>query len=134
MASKMHGIELFRVPDEYGDDWAIWYGAGGKEGESAVAVNAYGGLYYVSEVQYVADLLEDPDDDFLVTRAYVDLVDVLASKLGAHQDEVEELLESTGSQEKMRMAASIGVEQIDEEGGEESWASTLEEGINEALF
>lgn len=127
---EIAGIELFREPDEVGPDYAVWYGPGGPEGDVATVATLSG---IMGEVQYVADVIEEPEADFLVTSTSVDLAKEVSDHFKDEEDpeeEAEDLLESLDDTEKMRMIASIGADHIPRYGGDEEWAETLQGGID----
>lgn len=107
----MAKVKKFREPDNYfsSDDylgeWAVWYGPRGSEGDVATEVEKEVGGYIVSSYQHVAGLIDDYDTDFpyLKTSTFVD-------------DE-----ETTD----IREAAFIGIERLDNQGGDEEMVAEL---------
>jgi hypothetical protein len=104
--------EPFREPDEEIAGYAIWYGPDGPDGDVATEVEQHGySDYIVREYHHAEGYIDDydPDEPFLVVETFVDKDDV---------PDVDDRL-------ALRYAAAIGVAQMSERGGEESWASEL---------
>jgi hypothetical protein len=103
--------EPFREPDEEVAGYAIWYGPDGAEGDVATEVEREHLGYIVREYHHVEGYIDDydPDEPFLVTETVVD------------EDDVPDVDDRMA----LRYAAAIGVQQMFERGGEESWASEL---------
>lgn len=115
----MPAIKMFRTPDEQGKGWAIWYGPGGRQANEATVVallsrGLSGEEYLVGEVQNVEGLIETPPKQFLVTYRAITLP----------REYINRSLST-----KLRIAASAGVEELAERGGDEEWADTLQAGI-----
>lgn len=101
----------FREPDQCVFDateqpiWAVWYGKGGVEGDVATEVSKEVGGWVVSSYQHLAGLIDDydPEYSFLKTTTWID------DKL---TDDIRE-------------AAFIGIDQLDNSGGEEEMTESL---------
>ena len=112
----------FRMPDEsVSTHWAIWYGPDGVEGDVATEAELSGSHgFTVREYQHVAGYFDegtyDESTPFLVLETFVSMDD-LAFEDARSDDEVGMLA--------LRYAAAIGVHQISEVGGEESFAAEL---------
>ena len=94
---------MWRKPDKsYRDEWGVWYGPAGEEGEHATEVEAGSGFYAVREFTFVGTLIEDcnPDFPFLC-------------------------IERTVKADSLREAVELGVKEIAEQGGMESFVSEL---------
>jgi hypothetical protein len=108
--------EPFREPDEEVAGYGIWYGPDGPDGDVAteVEIEHLGyerDRYIVREYHHAEGYIDDydPDEPFLVVETLVDKADL---------PDVDDRL-------ALRYAAAIGVQQMSERGGEESWASEL---------
>lgn len=107
----MAKIKKFREPDDYFSakdgtvKWATWYGPRGSEGDVATEVEKEVGGYIVSSYQHVAGLIDDYDTDFpfLKTSTWVD------------EEETSDI----------REAAFIGIERLDNQGGDEEMVAEL---------
>ncbi len=98
---------MWRKPDKsYGDEWGVWYGPAGEEGECATEVELNPNYYVVKEFTFVGTLIDDydPDFPFLCIETTVEKADTLQE------------------------AAELGVRKIAKEGGMESFVSGLPKG------
>jgi hypothetical protein len=139
MARKMIGasfadFEIWRVPDEEGEEWAVWYGPEGPEGDVASAVARTGSYQYrFAEIQNVVGLIDEPEEDFLVTAVTIDLDDAAQKPLRIDGEEARRRLDQMPEEKKLRLAAAFASDMIPRLGGEESWAETLADGIAEIV-
>lgn len=135
MARKIRGaslaeVEAWRMPDDEGKDWAVWYGPGGSEGDTAsVAARTSPYQYRFGEVQNVVGLIDNPVKNFLVTSVTIDLDDAIQWALHIDGDEARQRLDQAPEQKKLRIAAAVASDLIPKFGGEERWAGTLSDGI-----
>lgn len=128
------GFELWRFPDESDVDSAIWYGAEGPEGDVATAVSKTGPYQYeVAEVQDVRGLIEEPEENFLVTSVSIDLDNVVQEAWRISGDEARKRLDGLDDEVRLRMVVGLGAGYISERGGDQTWAATLAEGIAEII-
>lgn len=130
----VEAFDLWRPPDESDRDSAVWYGPEGPEGDVATAVSKIGRYEYrIGEVQDVRGLIENPEENFLVTSVWIDLDAVVQKALRIGGDEARNRLDSMDEENKLRIAVGIGVGYMAERGGDESWAPSLEAGIAEII-
>lgn len=134
MSEMLLGIELFRVPDKWSDDWAVWYGhvwcgRSPDEDDALIVKHLYGEDYEVSEVHNVRDVIEDRPSDFRIRTTTIDL----SRAIPLPKKRVKEALESLNLVTKMRMAASVGTQHLAKFGGSEDWAKTLRGAISKIL-
>lgn len=94
---------MWRKPDKsYKDEWGVWYGPNGEEGEHATEVEAGGPFFAVREFTFVGTLIDDCDPDFPFL-----------------------CIETTIKAGSLQEAVGLGVLKIAEQGGEESFVSEL---------
>ena len=98
--------DLWREPDSRSDDnWAVWYGPAGQDGDCATECERQFDGFVVREFQHVGGLIEDYDEDqpFLCIETWVS------------DEEANNLCKAVG----------IGVDRIREQGGPESFVESL---------
>lgn len=102
VGDELGPVRPWRKPDvKVGDDYAIWYGPQGPEGDVATEVDREADdLYTVSEYQDVTGLIDDPPDFVLKTSTQV-------------------------YAQSLREAAAKGVEAMQRWGGEEEFVSQI---------
>lgn len=128
------GFELWRPPDVSEDDSAVWYGPEGPEGDVATAVARIGPYQYrIGEVQDVRGLIDEPEEDFLVTTVLIDLDNVIQEAWRITGDEARKRLDRLDDETQLRMAAGIGAGYMTERGGDETWVATLADGVAEII-
>lgn len=127
-------LEVWRVPDEEGDNWAVWYGPEGPEGDVASAIARIDRYQYrFGEVQDIRLLVDVPPDSFLVTVETIDLDDVVQKTLRIDGDDARRRLDQMPEQKKLRMAAAVASALIPQFGGEEKWAPSLADGLSQIV-
>ena len=125
------GFELWREPDEKGREFAVWYGPAGPEGDVATTVAKAGPYEYrIGNVQDVRGLIDEPEENFLVTSYSIELDYVVETALRIGAEEARRRLDQMDEEKKMRLAVGIGVGLMEERGaGDEAWAPSLADGI-----
>ena len=111
---------MFRKPDyNFGQDWAIWYGPSGSNGDCATEAEAYGnGAYCVREFTDIRGLFDDYDKavPFLCIEVYVSAEEIAVEQAKQH---------AIAGRFSTRLAANLGAQKIAEQGGNESFVSEL---------
>ena len=106
----------YRKPDShYRDQWAVWYGPGGPEGECATELGKVQGGYAVSEYRCMVGRL-DEEEPFLRITAWVSDEEASAARRAWNPRSRLPL---------PQFAARIGVNRIGENGGEETFVADL---------
>lgn len=109
----------FRKPDsQFGQDWAVWYGRGGAQGDCATECEKVYAGYHVKEFLDIRGYFDtgtyDATTPYLVTSTFVSAKEI--------EDAAQEFDSISTS---IEIAARLGVDKIAEQGGTEEFAEQL---------